>query len=106
MQLMRLTGGKLVATTHRVNTLNIGADRYTFPYVLSTRLDKAIEPLPQFATDDVAKLHVPPNPTILKLMAIKDPLVRSGYQRMSLFPSAAYKLYPEEWERAQELGVI
>ena len=74
--------------------------------MLSTKLDKAINPLPQFATEDVAKLHVAPNPKILRLMAIEDPLVRSGYQRMSLFPSAAYKLYPKEWERAHELGVM
>ena len=74
--------------------------------MLSTRLEKAVHPLPQFATDDVAKLHMPPNPKIIKLMAIEDPLVRSGYQRMSLFPSAAYKLYPKEWQRAHELGVM
>ena len=31
---MRLTGGKLVATTHRVNTLNIEEDRYiSFAFV-------------------------------------------------------------------------
>lgn len=31
MQFMRLTGGKLVATTHRVNTLKIDQDRYVYP---------------------------------------------------------------------------
>jgi len=30
MQFMRLTGGKLVATTHRVNTLKIDNDRYVY----------------------------------------------------------------------------
>ncbi len=28
MQLMKLTGGKFVATTHRVNTLKIDTDRF------------------------------------------------------------------------------
>ena len=30
MESMRLTGGKLVATTHRVNTLKIDDDRYVY----------------------------------------------------------------------------
>ncbi|EPQ59775.1 acetyl-CoA synthetase-like protein [Gloeophyllum trabeum ATCC 11539] len=102
MHLMTLTGGRLVATTHRVNTLKIDEDRYTIPYVLSTRLDKRIEPLPQFA----AKAHVPPNPKILKLMAVEDPLVRSGYARLSLFPAATKRLYPKEFEEARALGVL
>ncbi|KAI8970542.1 acetyl-CoA synthetase-like protein [Trametes punicea] len=106
MQLMKLTGGKLVATTHRVNTLLITEDRYTIPYVLSTKLDKAIEPLPQFADGRMAKEHVAPNPKILKLMNIADPLERSGYARLSLFPSIAQKLYPAEFQRAHELGLL
>jgi len=105
MQLMKLTGGRLVATTHRVNTLKIEQDRYTIPYVLSTRLEKAITTLPQF-TSVGAKIHVAPNPKILKLMAIEDPLIRSGYARLSLFPAATKRLYPKEFKEAQELGIV
>ncbi|CDO74763.1 hypothetical protein BN946_scf185001.g11 [Trametes cinnabarina] len=106
MQLMKLTGGKLVATTHRVNTLIIDEDRFTIPYVLSTRLEKSVVPLPQFADGRMAKEHVAPNPKILKLMSIADPLERSGYARLSLFPAIAKKLYPAEFERAHELGLM
>ncbi|EKM53130.1 uncharacterized protein PHACADRAFT_197555 [Phanerochaete carnosa HHB-10118-sp] len=106
MQLMKLTGGKLVATTHRVNTLRIEKDRYTIPYVLSTKLEKAVVPLPQFTCEDAAKYHVAPNAKILKLMSIADPLERSGYARLSLFPAATRKLYPKEYERAHELGLM
>ncbi|KAI0635109.1 Clavaminate synthase-like protein [Trametes polyzona] len=106
MQLMKLTGGKLVATTHRVNTLSISEDRYTIPYVLSTKLEKEVRPLPQFADGNLAKDHVAPNPKILKLMSIADPLERSGYARLSLFPAVARKLYPREFERAHELGLM
>ncbi|KZW02256.1 Clavaminate synthase-like protein [Exidia glandulosa HHB12029] len=106
MQLMKLTGGKLVATTHRVNTLKISQDRFTIPYVLSTRLEKEIRPLPQFASPTAAKEHVAPNPKIAKLMSIPDPLVRSGYARLSLFPAATAKLYPKEFEEAHQLGIV
>ncbi|KAJ7094323.1 acetyl-CoA synthetase-like protein [Mycena epipterygia] len=106
MQLMKLTGGKLVATTHRVNTLKIEEDRFTIPYVLSTRLERDIVPLPQFASPDSAKVHVAPNPKIALLMGIKDPLLRSGYARLSLFPAATAKLYPKEFEEAQEMGIV
>ncbi|KAL7284226.1 hypothetical protein ACG7TL_001508 [Trametes sanguinea] len=106
MQLMKLTGGKLVATTHRVNTLLIEEDRFTIPYVLSTRLEKAVVSLPQFADGLMAKEHVAPNPKILKLMSIEDPLERSGYARLSLFPAISKKLYPAEFERAHELGIM
>ncbi|KAH8079790.1 acetyl-CoA synthetase-like protein [Cristinia sonorae] len=106
MQLMKLTGGKLVATTHRVNTLKIEEDRYTIPYVLSTRLEKAVVPLPQYANESMATAHVAPNPKILKLMSIQDPLIRSGYARLSLFPYATQKLYPKEFEEARALGIV
>ena len=106
MQLMRLTSGKLVATTHRVNTLKIEQDRYTIPYVLTTKLEKPVVPLPQFANTAAATIHVAPNPKILKLSAVEDPLVRSGYARLSLFPAATKKLYPKEFERAHELGLM
>ncbi|KAI0330626.1 Clavaminate synthase-like protein [Cubamyces sp. BRFM 1775] len=106
MQLMQLAGGKLVATTHRVNTLLIDEDRYTIPYVLSTRLDKPAETLPQFSSANVAKEHIPPNPKILRLASISDPLERSGYARLSLFPAIAKKLYPNEFKRAEELGLM
>lgn len=103
---MRLTSGKLVATTHRVNTLKIEQDRYTIPYVLTTKLEKAVVPLPQFADAAAATVHVAPNPKILKLAAVEDPLVRSGYARLSLFPAATKKLYPKEFEHAHELGLM
>lgn len=121
---MKLTGGRLVATTHRVNTMKIEQDRfvlfafltivtanmisnrYTIPYVLSTKLDKPVTPLPQYASGHVAKAHVAPNAKILKLMAIEDPLVRSGYARLSLFPAASQKLYPSEFEEARRLGIV
>ena len=73
---------------------------------MSTKLDKPIVPLPQFANADVAKMHVQPNPKILKLMSIEDPLVRSGYARLSLFPAATQRLYPEEFEQARRLGIV
>ncbi|KAJ7141985.1 acetyl-CoA synthetase-like protein [Mycena filopes] len=106
MQLMKLTGGKLVATTHRVNTLKIDEDRFTIPYVLSTRLEKEIVPLPQFASPDSAKEHFAPNPKIARLMGIKDPLMRSGYARLTLFPAATAKLYPKEFEEARQMGIV
>ncbi|KAJ3573617.1 hypothetical protein NP233_g2317 [Leucocoprinus birnbaumii] len=106
MQFMRLTGGKLVATTHRVNTLKIDKDRFTIPYVLSTRLEKQVVPLPKFDNPTMAKVHVAPNPKIQALMSLEDPLIRSGYARLSLFPAAAKKLYPKEWEEAQQLGIV
>ncbi|GLB43617.1 putative acetyl-CoA synthetase-like protein [Lyophyllum shimeji] len=106
MQLMKLTGGRLVATLHRVNTLKIDQDRYTIPYVLSTKLDKPVLPLPQFANPELAKMHAPPNPRIQKLMAIEDPLVRSGFARLSLFPAVTKKLYPKEFAEGERMGVL
>ncbi|KAF8079199.1 acetyl-CoA synthetase-like protein [Lyophyllum atratum] len=109
MQLMKLTGGRLVATLHRVNTLKIEQDRYTIPYVLSTKLDKPVLPLPQFANPDSlakAKAHAAPNPKIQKLMAIEDPLIRSGFARLSLFPAVTKKLYPVEFAEGQRMGVL
>ncbi|EKM53003.1 uncharacterized protein PHACADRAFT_210755 [Phanerochaete carnosa HHB-10118-sp] len=106
MQLMRLTGGKIVATTHRVNTMKIDKDRYTVPYAFSTRLEKPVLPLPKFAGRNAAKDHVPPSPQILKLHTIEDPLIRSGYARLTLFPAAAAKLYPKEWAEAKEMGIL
>ncbi|KAH9487379.1 putative NRPS-like protein biosynthetic cluster [Psilocybe cubensis] len=106
MQFMRLTGGKLVATTHRVNTLKIDNDRYTIPYVLTTKLEKPVVPLPQFDNPSLVKVHVAPNSKVQALMAIEDPLIRSGYARLSLFPAAAQKMYPKEWEEAKKLGIV
>ncbi|KAG5643505.1 putative secondary metabolism biosynthetic enzyme [Asterophora parasitica] len=106
VQLMKLTGGRLVATLHRVNTLKIDQDRYTIPYVLSTRLEKPVFPLPQFASPELAKAHAAPNPRIQRLMEIEDPLVRSGFARLSLFPAVTQKLYPEEFKEGQRLGIL
>lgn len=106
MQFMRLTGGKLVATTHRVNTLKIDSDRYTIPYVLTTKLEKPVVPLPQFANPSMVKVHVAPNSKVQALMAVEDPSTRSGYARLSLFPAAAQKMYPKEWEEAKKLGIV
>lgn len=106
MQLMKLTGGKLVATTHRVNTLKIKEDRFTIPYVMSTKLEKPVIPLPQFASPDFAKAHVTPNPKIAKLMQIEDPQIRSGFARLTLFPAATSKLYPNEFEQARQMGLV
>jgi hypothetical protein len=105
MQLMRLTGGKLVATTHRVNTFLLEEDRYTIPYAISTRLDRTIAPLPQFATG-ASKAHAPPDSRVLKLNAIADPLVRGGYARLCFFPAAAKKLYPKQYQELQEMGIL
>ena len=80
--------------------------RYTIPYVLTTKLEKPIIPLPQFANQDAATFHVAPNPKILKLSAVQDPLERSGYARLSLFPAATKKLYPKEFAKAHELGLM
>ncbi|KAG5636308.1 putative NRPS-like protein biosynthetic cluster [Sphagnurus paluster] len=106
VQLMKLTGGRLVATLHRVNTLKIDQDRYTIPYVLSTKLEKPVLPLPQFAHPEAAKSHVMPNPRIQRLLAIEDPLVRSGFARLSLFPAVTAKLYPKEFEEGQKMGIL
>lgn len=126
MQLDKLTGGSLVATNHRVNTLRIDADRlglarciwevnvslgpfgfrFTLGYARSTKLDKPVVPLPQFASSHSAKVHSAPNPKMEKLMAVENPLVRSGYARMLLFPAAAKKLYPTEFEEARRMGIV
>ncbi|KAG6907940.1 putative NRPS-like protein biosynthetic cluster [Tephrocybe rancida] len=106
VQLMKLTGGRLVATMHRVNTLKIDKDRYTIPYVLSTKLEKPVLPLPQFANPELAKMHAAPNPRIQKLLAIEDPLIRSGFARLSLFPAVTKKLYPAEFEEGQRMGIL
>jgi isopenicillin N synthase-like dioxygenase len=106
MKFMQLTGGHLVATNHRVNTLNIDADRYTIPYVLTPRLDAIIKPLPQFARPEAAKEHAPASAATLKLMAIEDPCVRSGFARITLFPAATQKLYPKEFQQALDMGII
>ncbi|KAG6871775.1 hypothetical protein C0995_000225 [Termitomyces sp. Mi166 len=106
VQLMRLTGGRLVATLHRVNTLKINKDRYTIPYVLSTRLEKPVFPLPQFNDPEMAKVHATPNPKIQKLMGIEDPFIRSGFARLSLFPAVAQKLYPVEFKEGQHMGIL
>ncbi|KAG6856817.1 putative NRPS-like protein biosynthetic cluster [Tephrocybe sp. NHM501043] len=106
VQLMKLTGGRLVATLHRVNTLKIDKDRYTIPYVLSTKLEKPVFSLPQFANPILAKTHAAPNPRIQKLMAIEDPLIRSGFARLSLFPAVTRKLYPVEFEEGQRMGIL
>ena len=39
-------------------------------------------------------------------MAIEDPLVRSGYVRLTLFPAATKKLYPKEFEEAKRMGIL
>ena len=54
----------------------------------------------------MAKVHVAPNKKVQALMSVKDPLTRSGYARLSLFPAAAKKLYPGEWEEARKLGIV
>jgi hypothetical protein len=41
-----------------------------------------------------------------RLMAVKDPLARSGYARMLLFPAAANKMYPKEYEEARQMGIV
>jgi hypothetical protein len=79
---------------------------FTIPYVLSTRLEKEIVPLPQFASPDAAKAHFTPNPKIALLMGIKDPLLRSGYARLTLFPAATSRLYPKEFEEARQMGIV
>ncbi|KAF9469572.1 acetyl-CoA synthetase-like protein [Collybia nuda] len=106
MQLMKLTGGRLVATLHRVNTLKINKDRYTIPYVLSTKLEKPVLPLPQFTNPELAKMHATPNPRIQKLIEIEDPLIRSGFARLSLFPAVTKKLYPAEFEEGERMGIL
>ncbi|EKM53038.1 uncharacterized protein PHACADRAFT_259209 [Phanerochaete carnosa HHB-10118-sp] len=106
LQLMKLSGGKFVAATHRVNTLGIDTDRYTIPYALSTRLEKPVVPLPKFSLGDATKYDVPPNPKLVKLLSVSDPLVRGGYAWLTLFPAAAKKLYPKEWAEAKEMGIL
>jgi hypothetical protein len=41
-----------------------------------------------------------------KLMAVKDLLTRSGYARMLLFPAAAERMYPKEFEEARQIGIV
>ncbi|EKM53037.1 uncharacterized protein PHACADRAFT_197466 [Phanerochaete carnosa HHB-10118-sp] len=97
---------RFVAATHRVNTLGIDTDRYTIPYALSTRLEKPVVPLPKFSLGDATKYDVPPNPKLVKLLSVSDPLVRGGYAWLTLFPAAAKKLYPKEWAEAKEMGIL
>jgi len=106
MPLDKFTGGKMIATNHRVNTLKVDAERYTLGYARSTKLDKRVIPLPQFASPESAKMHSAPNPKMERLMAVKDPLTQSGYARMLLFPAAAKKLYPKEYEEARQMGIV
>jgi hypothetical protein len=80
--------------------------RFTLGYARSTKLDKPVVPLPQFASPDSAKIHSAPNPKMDRLMAIKDPLVRSGFARLLLFPAATKKMYPNEYEEARQMGII
>lgn len=87
-------------------TISYIISRFTIPYVLSTRLEKPVIPLPQFSSAGVAKAHVAPNPKIAKLMAIEDPLTRSGYARLTLFPAATQKLYPKEFAEAEAMGIL
>ena len=63
-------------------------------------------PLPQFNSPESAKVHVAPDARIIRLMAIEDPLVRSGYARLTLFPAATEKLYPKEFEEAKRMGIL
>ena len=51
-------------------------------------------------------MHTMPNPRVQKLMAIEDPLIRSGFARLSLFPAVTQKLYSKEFEEGQRLGVL
>jgi hypothetical protein len=39
-------------------------------------------------------------------MGIKDPLMRSGYARLTLFPAATANLYPKEFEEARQMGIV
>lgn len=39
-------------------------------------------------------------------MSIEDPLIRSGYARLTLFPAATQKLYPKEFGQAEEMGIV
>lgn len=80
--------------------------RFTVGYARSTKLDKRVVALPQFASPEAAKAHVAPNPKIQRLLEIKDPLVRSGYARVMLFPAATEKLYPKEFAEAQKMGIV
>ena len=74
--------------------------------MLSTKLEKPVVPLPQFDHPESAKMHTAPNPRIQRLTAIEDPLVRSGFARLSLFPAVTQKLYPAEFEEGRKLGIL
>jgi len=39
-------------------------------------------------------------------MAVKDPLARSSYVRMLLFPAATKKMFPKEYEEARQMGIV
>jgi hypothetical protein len=79
--------------------------RFTLGCARSTKLDKPVVPLPQFAFPAAAKIHAAHNLKMEKLMAVQDPLARSGYARMLLFPAAAEKMYPKEFE-ARQMGIV
>jgi hypothetical protein len=51
-------------------------------------------------------MHAAPNPRIQNLLAIEDPLIRSGFARLSLFPAVTQKLYPAEFEEGKRMGVL
>ncbi|KAJ3569707.1 hypothetical protein NP233_g4878 [Leucocoprinus birnbaumii] len=56
MQLMRLTGGKLVGTSYRINTSSLDKDRYTIPYALTAGGDKPVRTHPRFEQSSLYSL--------------------------------------------------
>jgi hypothetical protein len=66
--------------------------RYTLGYARSTKLDKPVIPLPQFASPESAKMHSAPNPKMERLMAVKDPLTQSVPERVRGGQADGYRL--------------
>ncbi|KAF5359112.1 hypothetical protein D9756_003159 [Leucocoprinus leucothites] len=56
LQLMRLTGGRLVGTAYRINTSSLDMDRYTIPYALAAGEDKPVRTHPRFEQSNLYSL--------------------------------------------------
>lgn len=84
--LQYVSGGRMVATTHRVNPLKTGARRISLPYFLLPRLD---EPLLKF--DGKSAPHG------------RHRGVSYAVDRMNLFPRCTQRFYPKEYEEVKTM---
>eukprot|EP00947_MAST-08B_sp_MAST-8B-sp1_P003016 g3016.t1 len=92
--LMKLSGGKMLATTHRVNPLKIvAAHRVSLPYFLLPSLDGELIPFDE-------QLATCP-PAVTKV--VRDRGAAYALDRMNLFPAVARRWYPQEHRQVAEI---